>query len=239
MIHLKGISFKYDQQVIIDSLSLDISKGEIVAIVGNSGCGKTTLLNLLAGILKPYEGTITINTHSITYLMQDVTLLSYKTTIENVLLAYMLRNHDIDKSITQKAIELLRHFQIEHDAFHKFPNELSGGMKQRIGLVQTLLTAPDLLFLDEPFNAIDVNTLEAIESYVWNFVNNGGRTMVFITHNLEQALLLSSKIVIMRNNHTVQEVVPTAGYISRSPSQRADTEEFKNLFFEIIERMKP
>lgn len=63
--------------------------------------------------------------------------------------------------------------------------------------------------------------------------------MVFITHNLEQALLLSSKIVIMRNNHTVQEVVPTAGYISRSPSQRADTEEFKNLFFEIIERMKP
>lgn len=238
MIHAKGISFKYDKQIILSSLSLDISKGEIVAFVGNSGCGKTTLMNIIAKTLKPDEGNITINTDSVAYLMQDVTLLSYKTTLENVLLAYLLRNQHVDESTTRKAKEILRLFQIEQNAFQKFPDELSGGMKQRIGLVQILLTDPELLLLDEPFNAIDVNALNTIEAYIWDYVKNEGRTMLFITHNIDQALLLSSKIVIMGNNHIIQEVHPSVDYISRSPSQRKNTEEFKNLFFEIIEKMK-
>lgn len=239
MVDIINASFQYQSsRLIFNGLSLSVEKGSSVAVIGNSGCGKSTLLNLVAGIIKPTEGYVITKTSNIAYLTQDVTLLPYKTTLENVLLAYTLRNRHLDKNTIQNAIELLRLFQIDQDAFQKFPNELSGGMKQRIGLIQTLLTAPDLLLLDEPFNAIDVNTLDIIESYVWDFVYNGGRTMLFITHNIEQALLLSSKIVIMRNNHTVHEVTPTADYISRSPSQRTNTEEFKNLFFEIIERMK-
>lgn len=239
MVDIINASFQYhSSRMIFDSLSLRVEKGSSVAVIGNSGCGKTTLLNLVAGIIEPTEGCVITKTNNIAYLTQDVTLLPYKTTLENVLLAYTLKNRRIDKNIKKSAIELLRLFQIDQNAFQKFPNELSGGMKQRIGLIQTLLTAPDLLLLDEPFNAIDVNTLETIESYVWDFVYNEGRTMLFITHNIEQALLLSSKILIMRNSHTVHEVTPTADYISRSPSQRINTEEYKNLFFEIIERMK-
>lgn len=238
MIRLNDVSFKYDKQPILNMLSLFVSKKEVVAIVGSSGCGKSTLLNLISGQLKPNDGEIMVNSENLAYLMQDVTLLPYKTVMENTLLACILRKRYVDKETKEKAINILQLFQIETNSINKFPNELSGGMKQRIGLAQTLLTDPELLLLDEPFNAVDVNALEAIEEYIWKYVKEGGRTMLFITHNIEQALLLSDRVVIMGNNHIVHEVNPSSNFIDLPPSLRTNTPEFKILFFEIIEKMK-
>ena len=239
MIKIENISFQYDNsKIVINNLSYSINKGSSIAIVGNSGCGKSTLLNLIAGIIKPDEGKIDINTTNVSYLMQEVTLLPYKTAFENVLLAFQLRNKAVDESTKQKATELLKLFQIDEDSFGKYPHELSGGMKQRIGLVQTLITDSELLLLDEPFNAIDVNALEKIESYLWNDIRNVKRTMVMITHNIEQALLLSDKIVILGNEYAVHQVIPTDEYIALPPSQRTVNGEFKKLFFDIVEKMK-
>lgn len=239
MIEIKDLTFHYSNSSdIISSLSLDISENSCVAIIGESGCGKTTLLNLIAGIITPNKGFVRKKTDDISYLMQYVTLLPYKTALENALLAYELRNKCVDKNIEKKAKELLALFRMGEDSFLKFPGELSGGMKQRIGLVQTLLTSSDLVLLDEPFNAIDVNALETIENYIWRYTKEERRTMVFITHNIEQALLLSDWVVIMGNNQAIQYVIPDKEYVELPPSQRIKKQEYKSLFYEIMERMK-
>ena len=170
--------------------------------------------------------------------MQDVTLLPYKTVWENALLAYFLQHKHVEESVKQQAIDMLELFQLEKDALSKFPNEISGGMKQRVGLVQVLLTDPELLLLDEPFNAVDINALGTIEAYVWDYVKRGRRTMVFITHNIEQALMLSDRIIVLGNNHVVHQVIPTNQYVNLPPSLRTNDSDYKKLFFETIEKMK-
>lgn len=240
MIALSDINYSYDASIdIIKGLTLDISKNTSVAIVGNSGCGKTTLLNIISGAISPQKGQVRISASSMSYLMQDVTLLPYKTTFENALLAFELRNKVIDEDIKQRANDLLQLFQIKDDSFGKYPSELSGGMKQRIGLVQTLLTDSELLLLDEPFNAIDVNALEVIESYIWDYIKRGLRTMVIITHNIEQALLLCDRIIIMSNNHELHYINPSDDFIALAPNKRANNVEFKKLFFDVLEIMRP
>lgn len=239
MIKVTDIFFRYNNSIeVISNLSLLIPKESCTAIIGNSGCGKSTLLNLISGILKPCKGNIIVHTNRLAYLMQDLTLLPYKTVMENVLLARLLRNKFIDDGTKQRAIDLLNLFLIGEESFAKFPHELSGGMKQRIGIAQTLLTDSELLLFDEPFNAIDVNALNTIEEYVWNYIKRRKCTMVFITHNIEQALVLSDRVLVMGKNHTIHQIVPSDNFIATCPSQRASLSEFDMLFMEAIEKMK-
>lgn len=239
MIALLDVCFHYDSsRDVLKDLCLTIEKQSSIAIVGNSGCGKTTLLNLIAGILKPNEGRVQVLARSLSYLMQDVTLLPYKTALENSLLAYSLRNHSFDEGIVEEAKRVLRLFQLKDDSFRKFPNELSGGMKQRIGLVQTILTDSELLLLDEPFNAIDRNALEVIESYIWDYVKQRKKTMVLVTHNLEQALMLCDGILVLGDGFSIRWVNPSDEFLALPPAQREKTDEYKQLFFETIEKMK-
>ena len=237
MITLSNISFLYQNstEVVLRNVSLEIPDGSCVAIVGNSGCGKSTLLNLIAGVLKPTRGRISVGTKDISYLMQEATLLPYITAFENTLLAYRLRNNRIDDETIVKARNMLREFRMESDAFKKFPHELSGGMRQKVGLVQTLLTDSKLLLLDEPFNAIDEDAQEIIEKHLWDDMKENKRTMVFITHDLESALHLSDKIVVMGNHHhhAVHEINLDDHYVSLTPSERENTGEYTDYFFEM------
>ena len=223
-----------DHIVVFSNLNLYIDRGDIVSIVGNSGCGKTTLLNLIAGVLLPSKGEIKKSDKNIAYLMQDVTLLPYRTAWENTFLACELRGIPVDNIQKQAAKEILDLFNIETEALNKFPKELSGGMKQRIGLLQTLLTDASLFLLDEPFNAIDINALNSIKLYIWEYLIKSNKTMIFITHNIDQALLLSDRILIMRSPTELLEIKPTKEYCSLSPDERIDTSEYKKLFFEIV-----
>ena len=145
MIELQNVGFAYNNKhTVFSNLNLYIDRGDIVSIVGNSGCGKTTLLNLIAGVLLPSKGEIKKSDKNIAYLMQDVTLLPYRTAWENTFLACELRGIPVDNIQKQAAKEILDLFNIETEALNKFPKELSGGMKQRIGLLQTLLTDASL-----------------------------------------------------------------------------------------------
>ena len=157
--------------------------------------------------------------------MQDVTLLPYRTAWENTFLACELRGIPVDNIQKQAAKEILDLFNIETEALNKFPKELSGGMKQRIGLLQTLLTDASLFLLDEPFNAIDINALNSIKLYIWEYLIKSNKTMIFITHNIDQALLLSDRILIMRSPTELLEIKPTKEYCSLSPDERIDTSE--------------
>ena len=214
MIELQNVGFAYNNKhTVFSNLNLYIDRGDIVSIVGNSGCGKTTLLILIAGVLIPSKG-------------------------ENTFLACELRGIPVDNIQKQAAKEILDLFNIETEALNKFPKELSGGMKQRIGLLQTLLTDASLFLLDEPFNAIDINALNCIKLYIWEYLIKSNKTMIFITHNIDQALLLSDRILIMRSQTELLEIKPTKEYCSLSPDERIDTSEYKKLFFEIVENLK-
>lgn len=238
MIRISNISFEYSESnKIFENFSLLIPDGQIITIIGNSGCGKSTLLNLIAGVLAPTMGTIT-NTDSISYLMQDITLLPYKTTLENALLAYILQNGHLDIQTRKQAIDLLHLFNIDDSALMKYPDELSGGMRQRVGLVQILLTNRKVLLLDEPFNAIDTSTIESIQTYLWNLVRQDKRTLILITHNIEQALQLSDLILIIRNHNAFNHITPSDSFTHLSPAERPMTNEFKQLFFKVLEKMR-
>ena len=239
MIELQNVGFAYNNKhTVFSNLNLYIDRGDIVSIVGNSGCGKTTLLNLIAGVLLPSKGEIKKSDKNIAYLMQDVTLLPYRTAWENTFLACELRGIPVDNIQKQAAKEILDLFNIETEALNKFPKELSGGMKQRIGLLQTLLTDASLFLLDEPFNAIDINALNSIKLYIWEYLIKSNKTMIFITHNIDQALLLSDRILIMRSPTELLEIKPAKEYCSLSPDEIIDTSEYKKLFFEIVENLK-
>lgn len=239
MIELHNIEFAYKKdQVLFSGLTLGICDNEIVAIVGTSGCGKTTLLNLIAGILNPLKGDIERLNDNIAYLMQSVTLLSYKTAWENIFLACELRGIKIDENIKKIAHQMLNTFNIDSNALSKFPKELSGGMRQRIGLIQTLLTDSSLILLDEPFNAIDINSLNRIKLYMWEYIVRSKKTMIFITHDIEQALQLSNRIIIMKSSKKILEIVPDAYYSVLSPDKRVNTDEYKKLFIKVLEELK-
>ena len=239
MIELQNVGFAYNNKhTVFSNLNLYIDRGDILSIVVNSGCGKTTLLNLIAGVLLPSKGEIKKSDKNIAYLMQDVTLLPYRTAWENTFLACELRGIPVDNIQKQAAKEILDLFNIDTEALNKFPKELSGGMKQRIGLLQTLLTVASLFLLDEPFNAIDINALNSIKLYIWEYLIKSNKTMIFITHNIDQALLLSDRILIMRSPTELLEIKPAKEYCSLSPDERIDTSEYKKLFFEIVENLK-
>lgn len=234
-IEIHNITFSYDNETIFSNLSLSVTKGSIVSLIGNSGCGKSTLLNLITGILKPMCGKIIINS-DFSYLMQEPVLLSYKTALENALFPCELKGKK-NKNTVSLAKDLLKTFKIEENSLLKFPHELSGGMKQRIGIIQALLTNTPLLLFDEPFNAIDVNTIYTIGEYIWKYIKKEGKTLIFITHDFEQAINLSDNIIILNNVHSSQEIRFPTSFCKLPPNQRKNAIDHNKIWFEIISAM--
>lgn len=239
VVSLSNICFSYNvEEDILKDISLDIKQGEVVSIIGNSGCGKSTLMNLIAGLLTPSQGIVQRTTDSISYLMQKPTLLSHLNVSENSLLAYQLLNNKTDDDVLDAACNLLNKFKLSAKDFLKFPNELSGGMKQRVALVQSLITEVDLYLYDEPFSAIDISTLEIIKEYIWRYFNNSNKTLVFITHNIDQALQLSNKVVVMRNDGSLKIMKFNTEFSETPPMYRNVTDIYNKYFISIIESMR-
>ena len=238
IVGLRNIDFSYNHRDhILKSFTMDFNAGEIVAIIGNSGCGKSTLLNIIAGLLLPQKGIVDKRTDSISYLMQKTTLLPHLTVEENSLLAYKLLNKKLNQTNIQNAQDLLYRFRLSDKDLHKFPEELSGGMKQRVGLVQSLLTDVSLYLYDEPFNAIDVSTLEIIKEYIWNYFRNTEKTLIFITHNIDQALQLSDHVIVIKDNETYTKLSFNTEFRETTPLYRNRLDAYNKYFLSIIERM--
>ena len=231
---IEEISFLYNREnVVIADLSLMINNNEIISIIGNSGCGKSTLLNLISGLLKPQSGTITVK-GSIAYLTQAVTLLPYKTAFENCLLAVELRKSLTTKKVEQ-ANELFSLFNLDNSAKNKFPNELSGGMKQRIGLIQTMLIDTDFYLLDEPFNAIDRNTTLNIQHLLWQKCKTQNLSAVIVTHDLNQIILTSDKVVVMKKNEEgLLEICFCKDFTILPPIERQNSKYYNEYALQII-----
>ena len=187
---------------VLDNLNFSVEKGEFVAMLGPSGCGKSTLFNIIAGLLKPVSGDIYLNGNRIKnnvssfgYMQQKDLLLQWRTVLKNVLLGAEIQGESSDETKAE-AVDLLA--QLGLQGFEKsYPMQLSGGMRQRVALVRTLLFKKDFLLLDEPFGALDAMTRTVMQSILLDIWNRNKQTVLLITHDIEEALILADKIYVL------------------------------------------
>ncbi|WP_461822982.1 ABC transporter ATP-binding protein [Blautia stercoris] len=201
------ISFEEENQthVILDDVSLNIEKGEFICLLGPSGCGKSTLLNAMAGFLKPTSGEIKIENQivqkpSMKYvtIFQNYGLLPWRTVQKNVELGLETQKYSKEKK-AKIASHYLKMVGLEH-ATKKRPAQLSGGMQQRVAIARALAVEPDILFMDEPFGALDAITRMKLQTDILEIAQDTKKTVVFVTHDIEEAVFLADRIVIMSAN---------------------------------------
>lgn len=194
---VKNLDFYFGFTQILKNIQFELKKGEVVSIVGPSGGGKTTLLKLCGGLLDVVEGEITNTFKSSAFAFQDARLLPWKTTIENIMLP--LASNDYTQAYEQACTMALK-FGLEEGDFKKYPKDLSGGMRQRVSFARALITQPQLLFLDEPFSALDIGLKKDLQNYVLQNCQKTQMSVLFITHDLMEAIRLSDKILLLKSD---------------------------------------
>lgn len=207
MIKIKNICYGYNQYLhLIDNLNLEIENSELVSIVGSSGSGKTTLFKLLAGIIKPNSGEIEypydVNP---AYMTQHDLLLPWKTVLENIMLPFKLGMNKCSlNSIEKKAKGLIKKIGLENKLL-SFPDELSGGMRQRVSLLRALITESPVLLLDEPFSSLDFLTKEIIYDLIKEIQAERKMSILLVTHDFRDAFTLSNRILHLSEGKIVKE----------------------------------
>jgi NitT/TauT family transport system ATP-binding protein len=202
-------SYEVDGKIVpvIGDLSLSLKKGEIVSIVGPSGCGKTTLLNTLCGLIAPdfgnirwYGQKIEGQPQSVGYMLQKDLLLPWRTALNNVMLGLEIRGVGASEAV-DRSRAMLDQLGLHGFADH-YPSTLSGGMRQRVALARTLVNEPGVLLLDEPFASLDFQNKLLIENDTAKLVREGGRSLLLITHDIEEAVSLADRVIVLSKRPT-------------------------------------
>ena len=236
MLEIKNLSVAYDELPILNDVNLQIADGEIYTIVGPSGCGKSTLLKAIAGLLPEYSGKvlfdgdpISTKQHTIGYIPQSYGLLPWKTVEQNITLALKIKNLPLildGKSVVDEALE--RTHLLTHKK--KFPSALSGGQKQRVAIARAFVLKPDVLLMDEPFSALDAMTKEDMQQFFLSIWKGRSGSTLFITHDIEEAVFLGEKVVIMLPGKDIQ--------ILKSPHGDRDSPDFVRICSQIRKMMR-
>lgn len=202
VLEVKNVSKTFDGEEILHQISMQLQEGEIVSLLGASGGGKTTLFNLIAGLSIPDEGEIWLDGENITgnpgqvsYMLQKDLLLPYRTILDNVALPLLVRGMK-KKEAREKALTYFEKFGLAGTE-KKYPAQLSGGMKQRAALLRTYLFSEKVALLDEPFSALDMLTKQAMHAWYLEVMENIQLSTLFITHDVDEAILLSDRIYLL------------------------------------------
>ena len=207
---MEQVSYSFGAQEVLKEVHLSLEKACSYALIGKSGSGKSTLLNLIAGFLKPDSGTLRIKGELITgprretaFLFQELGLFPWQTVGEAVEMPLKLMGR---KEGNQAAVEeILQHMRLEYHK-DKYPKELSGGERQRVALARTLISEPELLLMDEPTSALDAMTKEELQVLILREQQRRKSTMLFVTHDMEEALILGQYILLLRDDKSVVKV---------------------------------
>lgn len=241
LLELKNVSLTYqtltDEICAIHGLSFNCNEGDFISIIGPSGCGKTTILSMIAGLLTPTSGVITIdgerseNLSGLGYMLQKDQLFPWRTIEKNVYLPLEIKKINTPEN-KKYALDLLEKYGLGE--FKKnYPEQLSGGMRQRVALIRTLVSKPKLLLLDEPFSALDYQTRLSVCDDVYNIIKNEQKTTVLVTHDISEAISMSDKIIVLTDRPAKVKSIfkPTLG--NDPPLRRRERPEF-GLWFEKI-----
>lgn len=226
----------------IKDINLNILKGEIVGIVGPSGCGKSTLLSIISGLIEPSNGNVLINDEKVTefnrnigYMFQKDQLLEWRNILQNVVLGPEIQGK-LSPEVYETAEEMLKNYGLG-DFINSYPSQLSGGMRQRVALIRTLLLEPDLLLLDEPFSALDYQTRLAIADEIGTILKQEKKTGILVTHDIAEAISLSDRVVILsKRPATIKEIIDiklTCPEGNNTPLGCREAPEFRYYFNKI------
>lgn len=220
MLSIKGLTKVYGGKTkAVDNLSIEIEDGEFIAFIGTSGSGKTTALRMLNRMIEPTGGVVSINgkdtkkmdavklRRKIGYVLQQIGLLPHMTIKENIVLVPKLLKWSQEKK-DEKAKELIRLVDLPESFLDRYPSELSGGQQQRIGVVRALAAEQDIILMDEPFGALDPITRDTLQDLVKELQKKLGKTFIFVTHDMDEAIKLADKICIMSHGKVVQYDTP-------------------------------
>lgn len=217
LIRFENVEKSYESgKKIIDNLNFTINSDEFVTLIGKSGSGKTTMLKLINGLIKPNLGKIFIKNkeidewniielrRNIGYVIQQIGLFPHMTVEDNI--GYVLNiKKESKKNIRKRAEELINLVGLTQDYLKKYPRELSGGQRQRIGVARALAPNPDIILMDEPFGAVDEITRRTLQEEILKLQESLNKTIIFVTHDIEEAFKLGSRIVLFDNGKIVQE----------------------------------
>jgi NitT/TauT family transport system ATP-binding protein len=250
-ISLRGVSKSFDAvgdlapYTAIAAVDLEVAAGEFVALVGPSGCGKTTLLGCVSGLVEPSAGSVSVFGEPLaglnrraTYMFQADPLLPWKTTLENAILGLALRGES-KRRARELGLEWLHRVGLGEFGDH-YPHQLSGGMRRRVAIAQTWIVDPDILLMDEPFSALDIQMRQAMEEELMELWTGSGKSVVFVTHDLDEAIALADRVVVLSagpaarpiGEHRVQLPRP------RSIMDLRATPEFVEIFERIWHQLR-
>jgi NitT/TauT family transport system ATP-binding protein len=235
----EGLSYTYltriGETLALKDLDLTIRDGEFCSIVGPSGCGKSTLLGIISGLLQPTEGQVLLDgvsirgTHErVGILLQKDHLFEWRTVLQNAELGLEIRGRNTAEA-RRRAHQLLESYGLAGFE-HAYPHQLSGGMRQRVALVRTLATDPDVLLLDEPFSALDYQTKLILERDVHRIIREDKKTALLVTHDIEEAVSMSDRVIVLSGRPAqVKNVYDIALTVAaeRTPMNSRDAPEFR------------
>jgi NitT/TauT family transport system ATP-binding protein len=213
-IQIQGVSKSYTQGVpALDGVNLELAENSFTCLLGPSGCGKSTLLNMIAGFIEPTAGRILVDGREVTHagadrgvVFQEYALFPWRTAVENVEFGLMIRGlgHAERRATARRYLSLVG--LAEHEG--KYPNELSGGMKQRVAIARVLANQPSVLLMDEPFGSLDAQSREVMQEELLRIWEQDKKTVVFVTHSIPESIFLADCIVVMATRPgTIKEVV--------------------------------
>lgn len=248
-VEIKGVAKEFklpngNKNLVLKNINLEIRPGDFVSLIGHSGCGKSTILNIVAGLDQATQGYVQVDGQRVLkpgsdrmMVFQNYSLLPWLTTWDNVALA-------VNKVMAHRS-KKERHQVISHslemvglkDAIHKKPAQLSGGMKQRVALARALAIKPKLLLLDEPFGALDALTRANLQAELMYICSTHNITAMMVTHDVDEALLLSNRIVMLKNGPgaTIEQILDVPFSYPRIPIEIMDSSEYRQLHHDLMQ----
>ena len=232
MLKFENITYTYHtkegETTAVKDVSFAVEDGQFVSVIGPSGCGKTTILSLAAGILSPSSGEVKRGSGEFGYMLQRDALFPWRSVEKNIYLPLEVKRRNTPE-MRERAIALAEKYGLK-DFLKKSPNQLSGGMRQRVALIRTLAAEPDILLLDEPFSALDYQTRLEVCDDVQGIIKSEKKTALLVTHDISEAIALSDKVVVLsaRPAKVVAEHLIEFG--DGSPKKRRECPEFSQTF---------